>query len=155
MHKHTHTQKENILASLYSIASALHLLMEDLIKQNKVFNKGYHFSQEKKALKCHKHSCFQPRSISVWPTLSSWESGCSKLCCWMAIGGGRGTASAPSSPSSSPQLCMPEEEDLDRVPLLSPSLRIRWRDRRRLFFNRYKSFLSFWQSLRSDDSHFL
>lgn len=29
---HTHTQKENILASLYSIASALHLLMEDLIK---------------------------------------------------------------------------------------------------------------------------
>lgn len=61
-----------------------------------------------------------------WPTLSSWESGCSRLCCWMAIGGGRGTASAPSSPSSSPQLCMPDEEDLDRVPLLSPSLRIRW-----------------------------
>ncbi|TNN79746.1 hypothetical protein EYF80_009979 [Liparis tanakae] len=47
----------------------------------------------------------------------------------MAIGGGRGTASAPSSPSSSPQLCMPDEEDLERVPLLSPSLRIRWRKR--------------------------
>lgn len=63
---------------------------------------------------------------ALQPTLSSWESGCSRLCCWMAIGGGRGTASAPSSPSSSPQLCMPDEEDLDRVPLLSPSLRIRW-----------------------------
>lgn len=62
------------------------------------------------------------------PTLSSWESGWSRLCCWMAIGGGSGTASAPSSPSSSPQLCMPDEEDLDRVPLLSPSLRIRWRE---------------------------
>lgn len=69
--------------------------------------------------------------LSVWPTLSSWESGCSRLCCWMAIGGGRGTASAPSSPSSSPQLCMPDEEDLDRVPLLNPSLRIRWRERER------------------------
>lgn len=39
----------------------------------------------------------------------------------MAIGGGRGTESAPSSPSSSPQLCIPEEEDLDSVPLLRPS----------------------------------
>lgn len=56
-------------------------------------------------------------------TLSSCESGCSRLCCWMAIGGGRGTESAPSSPSSSPQLCMPEELDLDNVPLDRPSLR--------------------------------
>lgn len=56
-------------------------------------------------------------------TLSSCESGCSRLCCWMAIGGGRGTESAPSSPSSSPQLCMPEELDLDNVPLDKPSLR--------------------------------
>lgn len=39
------------------------------------------------------------------------------------MGGGSGTASAPSSPSSSPQLCMPEEEDLDSVPLLRPSFR--------------------------------
>lgn len=39
----------------------------------------------------------------------------------MAIGGGRGTESAPSSPSSSPQLCIPEEEDLESVPLLRPS----------------------------------
>lgn len=56
-------------------------------------------------------------------TLSSWESGWSRLCCWMAMGGGRGTASAPSSPSSSPQLCMPEDEDLESVPLLRPSFR--------------------------------
>lgn len=41
----------------------------------------------------------------------------------MAIGGGRGTESAPSSPSSSPQLCMPDELDFDRVPLDKPSLR--------------------------------
>lgn len=41
----------------------------------------------------------------------------------MAIGGGRGTESAPSSPSSSPQLCMPDELDLDSVPLDRPSLR--------------------------------
>lgn len=61
--------------------------------------------------------------------MSSWESGCSRLCCWMAIGGGRGTASAPSSPSSSPQLCIPDEEDFERVPLLSPSLRMRCRER--------------------------
>lgn len=65
-----------------------------------------------------------------WSTLSSWESGCSRLCCWIAIGGGRGTASAPSSPSSSPQLCMPDEEDLESVPLLSPSLRIRCREKK-------------------------
>lgn len=56
-------------------------------------------------------------------TLSSCESGWRRLCCWMAMGGGSGTASAPSSPSSSPQLCMPEEEDLDSVPLLRPSFR--------------------------------
>lgn len=61
--------------------------------------------------------------VSPFLTLSSWESGCSRLCCWMAIGGGRGTESAPSSPSSSPQLCMPEELDLDNVPLDKPSLR--------------------------------
>lgn len=56
-------------------------------------------------------------------TLSSCESGCSRLCCWMAMGGGSGTASAPSSPSSSPQLCMPDDDDLDSVPLLRPSFR--------------------------------
>lgn len=39
------------------------------------------------------------------------------------MGGGRGTESAPSSPSSSPQLCMPDELDLDSVPLDRPSLR--------------------------------
>lgn len=46
----------------------------------------------------------------------------------MAIGGGRGTASAASSPSSSPQLCMPEEDDLESVPLLRPSYLILCRD---------------------------
>lgn len=56
-------------------------------------------------------------------TLSSWESGWRRLCCWIAIGGGRGTASAPSSPSSSPQLCIPEDDDFESVPLLSPSFR--------------------------------
>lgn len=59
-------------------------------------------------------------------TLSSCESGCSRLCCWMAMGGGRGTASAPSSPSSSPQLCMPDDEDFESVPLLRPSFRPLW-----------------------------
>jgi len=48
----------------------------------------------------------------------------------MAIGGGRGTESGPSSPSSSPQLCIPEEEDLDKVPLLKPSFLILCEDRR-------------------------
>ena len=47
----------------------------------------------------------------------------------MAMGGGRGTESAPSSPSSSPQLCMPDEEDLESVPLLRPSLRTLCKER--------------------------
>lgn len=69
----------------------------------------------------------------------------------MAIGGGRGTASAPSSPSSSPQLCIPDEEDLDRVPLLSPSLRIRWREKQ--WFKDFRSQPKtmppcFWKHLR-------
>lgn len=64
-------------------------------------------------------------------TLSSWDSWCRRLCCWMAIGGGRGTESGPSSPSSSPQLCIPEEEDLERVPLLNPSFLILCEDRRK------------------------
>lgn len=66
------------------------------------------------------------RSSLLVLTLSSCESGCSRLCCWMAMGGGRGTESAPSSPSSSPQLCMPDELDLDSVPLDRPSLRTLW-----------------------------
>lgn len=81
-------------------------------------------------------ACSQPRSCRPlqwgWGalagplTLSSCESGWSRLCCWMAMGGGRGTASAPSSPSSSPQLCMPDDEDFESVPLLRPSFRPLW-----------------------------
>lgn len=81
-----------------------------------------------KASECHGYVMYIfDRPVPL--TLSSCESGCSRLCCWIAIGGGRGTASAPSSPSSSPQLCMPDEEDLDRVPLLRPSLRMRYRQK--------------------------
>lgn len=79
-------------------------------------------------LPVYSHSLFCSHcNIPALLTLSSCESGCSKLCCCMAIGGGRGTESAPSSPSSSPQLCMPEELDLDKVPLDRPSLRTRWK----------------------------
>lgn len=65
----------------------------------------------------------QTWSVAGHLTLSSCASGWRRLCCWMAMGGGRGTVSAPSSPSSSPQLCMPDDEDLESVPLLRPSLR--------------------------------
>lgn len=42
----------------------------------------------------------------------------------MAMGGGRGMVSVPSSHSSSPQLCMPDEDDLESVPLPRPSILI-------------------------------
>lgn len=49
---------------------------------------------------------------------------------------------------------MPEEEDLDRVPLLSPSLRIRWRETEGDCFYRNKTKTSD-SGRRSGDSYFL